>query len=1579
MTARNCIVPLIVRLRGIPGDERLSEASNAIARCVAGRLAEAGRVIAAREGWTAWRRVYAAPEIRFSGAALDDDLQQRIAASVVDGLGRAVTGRPAALAARSASPQFVLADYPFPGKKAVPARRGGVAIATSNDLQALAVVLQMLDSLPDGDERRGAISFLVGLALKKGSARKQAVPRLYQLLAGVPNKNIEDHSAAVSALIAWADTEVGAYDLLLYGRAWFADRSKQEIGSGLVVGAFRNWLHQAGGRGTIQFLRSRIEGGDRFKANLAARIVADLLEGEADPSERKYRSNYAALRAMARGAGWESFGPLRVASATARIFPALATLRQQAEALRSMVLRGPLGDPYDDKDVELLQGVIDSLSRTGVLRERTPTGRLMLVFTAENRQETEHELLGQDPASTGEWLEEMAEAYTIAVDAGAGLQERTEVLHAGVRAIDQFLGSEAARSSDQRAAMFEVRHHYIEAWLWVFGQSFGAGGEAVAATYQGRLDQQEYEFEHLDVSIARRRFVTAREQFQKYFRWWNDGNSKYPGNDRLDESFFFVMRRVLAGEGDVLSTGFSTGWSGHALGGFLTIPPSEARIPTDTREVTRLALQTSIFGLQAALFLLYATNLSIHNMLIKSDVGSQSFQDEQGKRLSSMRAEMEQTWNSGDYDAFLKKTDAYEQTLQNVVEKIKDRAKLDFLLNLAITLIAALLTEGAALAVRMAALSETIALARTARAISSVHTLFEVGVFTAAELSLQKVFFNKPIGLGDVAKEAATNLVFLGALKGVGKFTERFAVNSVVGKLVVGHLVGFSGVAAVSATLTRVETGQWPQDVALFLAQTATTYLLIAGLHATFDGLVAKPALSGLARGRLEGLKSANEALFQSYHERVNAGSLSPAEFEAMKAERIRLLEETRSIAQVLRDAGVISEADMASITAMADDAVDQAKGARFVLPRLLTAGQAVLALPAPESVSELSHVGDSNIYVYDPARPHPAVDAMLARYKDKGFTVQGTAELMALVDPAGRTHFLLSAVPLPPTRLLGLPAATAAPQVAGSALARASGLSEAQLSSIREALAKINRDAEKKLAAEYPDHTVVATLAMLVEQISVITAGWKADAVRGLADALSLERGIPRSAVRRLFQSVDPAALPQAFETFHSIVNSPKVAAGSDALIGDDLLPRDTLRLIDAYRTLQRRGLELPAEMDQRALRGLLQQIDKLPDSWASWLATIPKADRARALGQASGLPESRAKVPENVSATLAVIRQDIPGQPGLNPLAGANGEAFVQSLETRAGGKITDPSARSQLVIKADHLRFDVGLLEAGTLDRTRWEDLIDRANEIRKTALGHLALSLPPRPAPLLTPRGDLTQAGLAFIRKRFGGQRTWMGSVEDLNDNQLNQLFSHESKWLEEAIRQEVLSEWAEMQREAARRGTPLDPRTDFAILEGRAFNALAGRLQEAARFTGATVDTSVLGENTGAFIDALLQANDPVLKPAYDLCEKLAQEARERRAVEPPGRGKRAPDFADHWSEFLRDFRRGTNGAKRPDIIEVMLSTNQIVVTDPSLAYSDPTHNFKSAVYRAIIERLIKGVQVGATDIRALLRQTPVGP
>jgi hypothetical protein len=322
-----------------------------------------------------------------------------------------------------------------------------------------------------------------------------------------------------------------------------------------------------------------------------------------------------------------------------------------------------------------------------------------------------------------------------------------------------------------------------------------------------------------------------------------------------------------------------------------------------------------------------------------------------------------------------------------------------------------------------------------------------------------------------------------------------------------------------------------------------------------------------------------------------------------------------------------------------------------------------------------------------------------------------------------GRTRFLLTTGNLPSSRLL-LPAGSGEPPPQGSPLARATGLRDAQLANMSAALAKINREAESKLPVEYPDNTVLATLAMLVDQASVITPNWPIDAVRGVADALTLHRGIPRSAVRRLFQTVDPKALPGLFATFHDIVNSPKVSAGSNFLIADDLLPKNTVTLINAYRTMQRLGLELPADMDLRAVRGLRLQIDKMPGGWTDWVAAIAKDKRGRSLRAVSGLTDPTVRLPENITELLAAISADIAGQPGLNPLVGVDGDAFVKELESRSKGSFADPALRSVFVAKVDSLRLKVSLVEQGHFAHGEWENVVGLANEVRQTALIFLA---------------------------------------------------------------------------------------------------------------------------------------------------------------------------------------------------------------------------------------------------------------
>ena len=46
---------------------------------------------------------------------------------------------------------------------------------------------------------------------------------------------------------------------------------------------------------------------------------------------------------------------------------------------------------------------------------------------------------------------------------------------------------------------------------------------------------------------------------------------------------------------------------------------NQDRVPS-LETAARIELQTSIFGMHAAVFLMYATNLSVHQMMIKADV-----------------------------------------------------------------------------------------------------------------------------------------------------------------------------------------------------------------------------------------------------------------------------------------------------------------------------------------------------------------------------------------------------------------------------------------------------------------------------------------------------------------------------------------------------------------------------------------------------------------------------------------------------------------------------------------------------------------------------------------------------------------------------------------------------------------------------------------------------------------------------------------------------------------------------------------------------------------------------------------------
>lgn len=225
------------------------------------------------------------------------------------------------------------------------------------------------------------------------------------------------------------------------------------------------------------------------------------------------------------------------------------------------------------------------------------------------------------------------------------------------------------------------------------------------------------------------------------------------------------------------------------------------------------------------------------------------------------------------------------------------------------------------------------------------------------------------------------------------------------------------------------------------------------------------------------------------------------------------------------------------------------------------------------------------------------------------------------------------------------------------------------------------------------------------------------------------------------------------------------------------------------------------------------------------------------------------------------------------------------------------------------------------------------------------------------------GDLTDQGVAFIRSRFKSVSEGRGKkveLASLTDAQIKERFPNQSAWLEAIVTAQARSDWL------GRTTT-----TDFAMTDPKQnFNDIAAKLDTAIAKgkTGHSLHTAILEWSVKNFVDEMLRQGDPTLTAAYNACEHNAN-----------------PDIVKRWQEFktsakkgdMSGFFLGKVGSKRPDIVEVMLSQNEIHITDASFAYGDPIHNFKSAFYKVVMERLINVSTVTSTDYRSPLRQTPI--
>ncbi|GEM_PF-4033273 len=254
--------------------------------------------------------------------------------------------------------------------------------------------------------------------------------------------------------------------------------------------------------------------------------------------------------------------------------------------------------------------------------------------------------------------------------------------------------------------------------------------------------------------------------------------------------------------------------------------------------------------------------------------------------------------------------------------------------------------------------------------------------------------------------------------------------------------------------------------------------------------------------------------------------------------------------------------------------------------------------------------------------------------------------------------------------------------------------------------LDRLNRSAAETLRTEFPVDTGKAALALLIERRAQMAgARWSLEAVRGLAEMLRLERGHSAATVRRLLTDLPAAEAGTLFERYGAIVGSQKVGGVAPLLVGPNLGASVTQHRVALVRRIMAEGIELPAGMDDGALRGLEKMAADRPATWLQDLKAIALDRRLRRLKQMdpAATPSGTAAAPPGPVGRLEQVlreqRADL--RPGLNPLS-KTPEEVVKAFEARipqgSGGGFSEPRVRDEAVRLVERYQRLVRQLQAG-----------------------------------------------------------------------------------------------------------------------------------------------------------------------------------------------------------------------------------------------------------------------------------------
>jgi len=1080
MRGPRCVVPLVVQLRGVPDDDRLAEASDAIARAVAGRLNQANRVIAAREGWNSWNKNYAGTMFRFSGISLDDDQKRRVTAAIEAGVASAIAG---GIAARTAQSPFLLAQYSPPAKaptlpaKAAPAG-DGIRIARGGDKVFWATIRSLLFASTLNNQgitdRNDAISTLL-----QGIRRAEAQALLREALDR-PAITSGVRSTVILRLGELGHDRAIAWRLLLYGL--------ERPGDSLGYGPF-NHLLDAGSSDLIDFLEATLGAKDEpYRAN-AARVIRHYLEGQFDPKHAGRRRTYDRLRQISARFGLVTSGPLGADSVRERIAHLIELLLVTVANVSYPLTPAVARETSATNDEHTLDGFVPELKR--------------IAASLPNLTAAELEALDRRILST---------AAMVSV-----LPDRILDIQRSIRGIAERLPNDQV-PSDEIVVLQQLRRRFLQALRYA-----PTDDDAIE-----KFNAAESDFADLRPAVADVKFARLSRDFDRLRGQVGTADS-LRRSDETDPKLY-AMSKLLKG----YTRSFVDLFSSHGVAGSAT--PITIAATAGTYEATvQIETDLALYSLLGSMFLLYSAALRYERDIYggegQSTIGWESWRAGISERLFKVRKRVSDFWDAENFEGYLAAINSLQSDLEGVRTDIGSQIKRDEEIRTAILLAATLAAGVAGALVRTALLATLFEASAGGARLAVAVTLTEATVFTATQGVLEHVAFGTPVSPSSAIKSLLVN---------VGQFAAFGAVSRVLGPAAAGgrgwlafigrHAAGITLQVDIAALSIALQGRGFPQNTIQFLTETLGAYVIGAA-----TSHIGRNTTNRFIQAHMAEFEALKVDILRRAVEASRTGEWDAATFRRTQQEVLDYWARIERANNFLRDAGLMSLSEHAEAQQFIDAAKTRVSNARFAGG---ASYQGQLLLDAAQ-VPGLVRVGGTAIYRYDPEHPPPQLSEIVRSYRRIGTLntsyEHGTLSVREI--GSGRLILLLGPGPVP-AGLLAPPTPGAIPPRPWTFLESAAGTQFTPAGQIAETalIDKINPAAIRTLEAR--GDVGMAALSLLYKY-RISLERWSLPAVRGLATALELPRAITRFNLERFFARPS-GEVAQLMEDFGAIADMP-------------------------------------------------------------------------------------------------------------------------------------------------------------------------------------------------------------------------------------------------------------------------------------------------------------------------------------------------------------------------------------------------------------------------------------------------------